>query len=142
MKQSILYMLILISLVACAFPRDNPVDPENTGTPAPRKVTNLNARGYSNPKRVELTWNSIPSDGYIVYRAGYYNGDYRAIEELSEGEYDSESPTYIDNDIGLIAGKTYYYRVSAYLIIDNDLLLEGEQSDYSQVNVPSKNDGS
>lgn len=138
MKKILLYLLLLLSLFACAFQRDNPLDPENTGIPAPRKVTSLNARGLSSPKRVELDWDEVPlCNGYIVYRAGYYDGDYRAIKVLEEDEFDAENPSYTDNDTALIPREVYYYKVSAYKIIEDNLRLEGELSENKSVRVPA-----
>lgn len=62
---------------------------------------------------VKLTWAKISgASGYEVYRSGSKNGTYSRVTTLTSGN------TLSYNNINLTTGKTYYYKVRAYRIIN------------------------
>jgi hypothetical protein len=133
MKQILLFIFVLSVFAACSFPRDNPLDPEHSGITAPAKVSNVSATGYNNPSRVVVTWDNSNADGYFIYRANYHDGNYRKIGEVTGVTIGNLS--YTDSEL-LLAGQFYYYKVSGYKIIHEDLpFLEGELSDYDYAKV-------
>lgn len=138
MKIYLFIILAFIAIVSCSFPRDNPLDPEHSGISAPPKVSNVNATSSAN--RVTLTWDrAFNVDGFYVYRADYYNGNYRRLEPPVVAVADSIAnwqPTFLDDDPSLIHGKVYWYQVSAFKQIPNAVdYLEGEFSEKKGITV-------
>ncbi|MGN0399823.1 MAG: transglutaminase domain-containing protein [Blautia sp.] len=80
----------------------------------------------SSPKsgRAALTWNEIQgSSGYQIWRAQKEEGPYSIVKSITDGKVTSYTNS------GLESGKTYYYKVRAYIE------LEGKKTfgEYSQV---------
>ena len=125
-----LSFLVLAILIGCTFPRDNPLDPQYSGMEAPAKVTNVNTISYSDKIKLEWDYDSRAS-GYFVYRSGFYNGKYERIADVENVSDINWEPSYDDTDNSLVPRHWYYYRVSAYIVIDADLPepLEGEFSE-------------
>lgn len=122
MEKIILSILVLIISLSCSLDRENPLDVEGL---EPNKVTNFEGR-YIGNQNVELNWIPLSdADGYYIYRSKSYDSVYQRInesDELNDGNYE----TYIDDDITLVTG-WYYYKISAYKLID-DRRLEGERT--------------
>ena len=75
-------------------------------------------------KNIKVSWKKINgADGYRVYRATNKNGTYSLDKTIINGSTLSYTNT------GLIKGKTYYYKVKAYKIVNNKKIY----SDYSSV---------
>ena len=75
-------------------------------------------------KNIKVSWKKINgADGYAVYRATSKNGTYLLNETVISGSTLSYTNT------GLIKGKTYYYKVKAYKIVNGKKIY----SDYSSV---------
>ena len=71
----------------------------------PNTPTGLTAKAISSSS-ISLSWNSVSkASGYYVYRSTSSSGSYPRVASLS-------STTYTDTDLS--AGKTYYYKVTAY----------------------------
>lgn len=80
--------------------------------PAKPKATKLKANILA-PTEIRLLWNKISTaDGYDIYRSTSENGTYRKIASAS-----AKATGYVN--LGLTAGKTYYYRVRTYRILEN-----------------------
>ena len=121
MKQIFIIPFLLL-LVACSLPHDNPLDPENSGIPAPSQVSGITIdrpqSGY-----VPINWDSVASvDGYYIYRSQSYYGDYVLHKEITDWNV-----TEYHDDKNYISGNWYYYILSAYKIID-DKKFEGTRS--------------
>ncbi|MCI8668813.1 MAG: leucine-rich repeat protein [Lachnospiraceae bacterium] len=59
---------------------------------------------------IKMTWQSIPDiEGYAVYRGTSQNGDYWLLKTVTANFY---------TDLGLEAGKEYYYKVRAYKTVN------------------------
>lgn len=72
-------------------------------------------------KRAELSWENVSeASGYKIYRANSKEGVYKIIKTVNELNY---------TDKGLKKGKTYYYKICAY-ITEKDKTIIG---DYSNV---------
>lgn len=76
------------------------------------KVSGLKSTPRNN-KSVKLTWKTITSDGYFVYRATSKNGTYKLVATV-RGRYNNY---YIDSSLS--SGKNYYYKVAAYRTYKN-----------------------
>jgi hypothetical protein len=138
MKTYLLTLFAFIALISCSFPRDNPLDPEHSGISAPPKITNVNATSSSD--RVTLTWDrTFNVDGFYVYRADYYHGNYRRLEPAVTAVADSImdwQPSFLDDDQSLIHGKEYWYRVSGFKQIPDAVdFLEGELSEKEGIRI-------
>lgn len=87
-----------------------------TPTPAPDEaddidelddIGNLSAKSYA--KKLSLSWNTVEdADGYQIYRKDTYNGSYKKIKEITDGE------TTAFTNSGLAANHEYYYKIRAY----------------------------
>ena len=101
----------------------NKVRKEIKVTIKPESVSNVEAKSnsYSSNK---VTWSSIDNiDGYEVYRATSKNGTYSLRKTVT-----SQSSLSYTNT-GLTTGKTYYYKVRAYKVVNGENLY----SDFSEV---------
>ena len=64
-------------------------------------------------KGIKLTWKSLKTvDGYVIYRKTGKNGSYKKIKTAA----DKKSGGYTDKTAK--KGKTYYYRIRAYTLVD------------------------
>lgn len=64
-------------------------------------------------KGIKLTWKSLKTvDGYVIYRKTGKNGSYKKIKTAA----DKKSSGYTDKTAK--KGKTYYYRIRAYRLLD------------------------
>lgn len=75
-------------------------------------VSSLQAKAVRG-KGIKLTWKSLKSvDGYVIYRKTGKNGSYKKIKTAA----DKKSGGYTDKTAK--KGKTYYYRIRAYTLVD------------------------
>ena len=120
-------IIITLSLViscSLSLERNNPLDPLNSGIQAPGKVTGINI-SVTEENTIEIQWdimNPIYIDGYFIYRSQTYNGLYSLIFEP-----DNADSLYEDTNV-IIPGNFYWYKMSAYKIIE-DKKLEGYRSE-------------
>ncbi len=122
MKYIIPIILILFS-ISCSLDRTNPLDPLVSGNDAPSKVTNI-AVAITENNTIIITWNSMMTvDGYYIYRSQSYDGLY----ELILDEENNSVSLYEDHDVD-IPGNFYWYKMSAYILIDGEKL-EGYRSE-------------
>ncbi|MCC3866126.1 DUF5011 domain-containing protein, partial [Terrisporobacter petrolearius] len=86
-------------------------------------VSNVEAKSKSYSSN-NITWSKVDNvDGYEIYRATSKNGAYSLNKTVTSGSTLSYSNT------GLTTGKTYYYKVRAYKVVDG----EKQYGDFSQV---------
>ena len=122
MKYIILITLILFT-ISCSLDRTNPLDPLVSGTNAPNEVTNITIVTTEN-NTIIISWNSVNTvAGYYIYRSQSYDGLYKLILD----EENSSVSLYEDNDVD-IPGNFYWYKMSAYILIDEEKL-EGYRSE-------------
>ena len=75
-------------------------------------VSSLQAKAVRG-KGIKLTWKSLKTvDGYVIYRKTGKNGSYKKIKTAA----DKKSGGYTDKTAK--KGKTYYYRIRAYTLVD------------------------
>ena len=75
-------------------------------------VSSLQAKA-GRGKGIKLTWKRLKTvDGYVIYRKTGKNGSYKKIKAAA----DKKSSGY--TDITAKKGKTYYYRIRAYRLLD------------------------
>ena len=75
-------------------------------------VSSLQAKAVRG-KGIKLTWKSLKTvDGYVIYRKTEKNGSYKKIKTAA----DKKSSGYTDKTAK--KGKTYYYRIRAYRLLD------------------------
>ena len=75
-------------------------------------VSSLQAKAVRG-KGIKLTWKSLKNvDGYVIYRKTGKNGSYKKIKTAA----DKKSGGYTDKTAK--KGKTYYYRIRAYTLVD------------------------
>ena len=64
-------------------------------------------------KKVQLKWNKVAgASGYVIYRAASKTGKYTLVKNITSGS------TLTYTNTGLTKGKTYYYKIKAYRIVD------------------------
>jgi len=122
-------MITLICLtsfiISCSLDRNNPVDPINTGTPAPSLVTGLFVQPV-NDYWLSISWDSDPDnvDGYYLYRSMSYDGYYELLNVI-----DHDVSSYDDTDEIDTTNNIYWYKISAFVEIgDDNIRLEGVRS--------------
>ena len=75
-------------------------------------VSSLQAKAVRG-KGIKLAWKSLKTvDGYVIYRKTGKNGSYKKIKTAA----DKKSSGYTDKTAK--KGKTYYYRIRAYRLLD------------------------
>lgn len=85
-------------------------DPQTKTFSGKTKITS--ARNIKGKKAV-LKWKKVKdADGYVVYRATKKNGKYKAVKTIKSAK------TVKFTNSKLKKGKTYYYKVQAYKVID------------------------
>ena len=123
MKNIIIILSILLT-ISCSLDRTNPLDPLVSGESYPEEVPNIEV--YVSGNNIEVTWNGMNNiDGYYIYRSQGYDGLYELIIDLVDDE--SEEYYYLDDDVD-IPGSFYWYKMSAYILIDGEKL-EGYRSE-------------
>ncbi len=71
---------------------------------------------------IKMTWQRIPDiEGYAVHRGTGQNGDYWLLKTVTANSY---------TDLGLEAGRTYYFKIKAYKVNGNG---ERVYSDWSSI---------
>ena len=79
--------------------------------PALGKVTSVKATAGS--KKVSLGWKKVTgASGYVVYRAAKKSGTYKAVKTITS----AKTVKFVNKSLS--KGKTYYYKVRAYRIVD------------------------
>ena len=118
-------IILLLLLISCSLERNNPLDPLNSGIQAPNKVTGINI-SITEENTIEIQWdaiNPIYIDGYFIYRSQIHTGGLYSI--ISEPE--KTDSLYEDVNV-VIPGYDYWYKMSAYKIVDGKKL-EGYRSE-------------
>lgn len=132
-KIIILFILVLLFSLGC-ITRDNPLDPYgHSNVSVPQKVSGLTGNALSGTV-VELAWTpSSATDGYYLYRSMSMNGKYERVDkdQLNSAGFDK----FIDSDNTFIARQYYWYKISAYILVD-DRRLEGYRSEPIYVYIP------
>lgn len=73
------------------------------------KVQNVTAK--SNSGEIQLTWNTVSkAANYRIYRAASKNGTYHYLDSSTNKNF---------KDTSVTAGKTYYYKVRAYAVMQS-----------------------
>ena len=125
-KITIVIILSLL-LISCSLERNNPLDPLSSGVQAPNKVTGINI-SITEEDNVLIQWDAINPDyidGYFIYRSQAYDGLYSQLEDYHTSPTDS---LFEDHDVVNIPENRYYYKMSAYKIVENKKL-EGYRSE-------------
>ena len=79
--------------------------------------------------QASLKWNSVDgASGYQIWRANEKSGTYSIIKTITDGE----ATSYLNS--GLKSGKTYYYKVRAYVELDGKKTF-GEYSKIQSIQV-------
>ncbi|MDP8268811.1 MAG: hypothetical protein P9L97_08805 [Candidatus Tenebribacter davisii] len=124
MKNLILFLMILL-IMSCSLDRTNPLDPLVSNKEAPGRVTGIQVMTTEN-NTIFITWNSMQAaTGYYIYRSQSYDGFYALIIDIEKGLNDIHEYEDLDVDI---PGNFYWYKMSAYIIIDEEQL-EGYRSE-------------
>ena len=119
----ILPIILILFTISCSLDRTNPLDPLVSSINAPNEVTNIQVSITEN-NTIIITWNSMMTvDGYYIYRSQSYDGLY----ELILDEDDETVSSYEDQGVD-IPGNFYWYKMSAYILIDEEKL-EGYRSE-------------
>ncbi len=116
-------ILFLMVLISCSLERSNPLDPMNSGTKAPRKVTGIEVMNIENTSII-INWNTMGDiDGFYIYRSTYFDGKYRRIAN----NISPSDSLFEDTDVEL-PENFYWYKMSAYKIVE-EKKLEGYRSE-------------
>ena len=118
----VIISLLLVISCSLSLERNNPLDPLNSGIQAPGKVTGINI-SVPVENTIEIQWDTMnPNyiDGYFIYRSQIYDGLYSLIFEPDETDS-------LYEDV-IIPGPFYWYKMSAYKIIEGKKL-EGYRSE-------------
>lgn len=103
-----------------------PVNPGNTTTVG--LISDLKQKSYS-LNSVRIAWSKVSdATGYEIYRATSKNGKYKRVKTTTSNEYKNSK---------LTAGKTYYYKVRAYKIV-NGKKIYGEYSSVEEAKTKAK----
>lgn len=106
----------------CAKPTKN--------TPGRATISSASSSGYN---KVKIKWRTVSgASGYNIYRSTSKNGTYTHVKTVSGGS------TTSGTDSGLKTGKTYYYKIRAYVEMDGTKLLGSYSSVKSAKPTPSK----
>ncbi len=82
--------------------------------PALAKAT-IRSGVNSSAKKVTITWNKVNgASGYVLYQASAQNGTYEKVKTITSGNILTHTRG------SLIKGKTYYYKVRAYITVDGN----------------------
>ena len=116
---------MILLIMSCSLDRTNPLDPLVSNKEAPGRVTGIQVMTTEN-NTISITWNSMQAaDGYYIYRSQSYDGFYALIIDIEKGLNDIHEYEDLDVDI---PGNFYWYKMSAYIIIDEEQL-EGYRSE-------------
>ncbi|MCF7858245.1 MAG: hypothetical protein K9N07_02820 [Candidatus Cloacimonetes bacterium] len=119
----LLIILITLLTLSCSLDRTNPLDPEVSNIHAPLKVYGITVTVTAN-NTTQISWSAmINIDGYYIYKSQSYNGYYKMIKD----ESDITADLYEDTDVD-IPGSFYWYKMSAYVIVNGEKL-EGYRSE-------------
>ncbi len=114
---------LILFAISCSLDRTNPLDPMVSSKQAPGEVSNITVETTPN-NTIVITWGSLPNvNGYYIYRSQSYNGLY----ELIKKEENYLVTSYEDTDVD-IPGNFYWYKMSAYILVDGEEL-EGYRSE-------------
>lgn len=96
------------------------------------KLKNVKASSYDYTK-IKVTWDAVDGvDGYVVYRSTSKNGTYKQCYSTSNPDKDF----YINTNRK--TGKTYWYRVKAYKVVNNKKIYSKLSSSDSAFAKPRK----
>ena len=116
-------IILILFTLSCSLERTNPLDPLVSGEGYPGDVHNVHVVLQVN-NTVTITWTVVPDvDGYYVYRSQSYDGLYVLItlEGITVNGYE-------DSFEFLPESNQYWYKISAYKIVDGEKL-EGYRSE-------------
>ena len=122
MRKIFIFLIIFLLTLSCSLDRSNPLDIDNY----PSKVLGIQV-SYPEDDKVTITWDTpghANDDGYFIYRSMSYHGFYEFIQEIDDNTINS----YEDEDIIIGENIYYFYKMSAFRIIDSKKL-EGYRSD-------------
>ncbi len=122
MRKIFIFIIIILLTLSCSLDRSNPLDTDNY----PSKVLGIQV-SFPENNIVTITWDiqgHANDDGYFIYRSMSYHGFYELIKEIEDYSIDS----YEDEDIIIGENIYYFYKMSAFRIIDSKKL-EGYRSD-------------
>ena len=122
MKKIFIFLIIFLLTLSCSLERSNPLDTDNY----PNKVLGITV-SYPEENIVTITWDTqghASDDGYFIYRSMSYHGFYELIQEIEDNTINS----FEDEDIIIGENIYYFYKMSAFRIIDSKKL-EGYRSD-------------
>ena len=122
MRKTLIFLIIFLITLSCSLDRNNPLDTDNY----PSKVLDIQV-SYPEDDKVTITWDNqghANDDGYFIYRSMSYNGFFEFIQEIDDNTINS----YEDEDIIIGENIYYFYKMSAFRIIDSKKL-EGYRSD-------------
>lgn len=86
--------------------------PEFSGQTALKTISTLKAEATTYNK-IKLSWDQVDSaQGYRVYRSNSENGAYSRVATITSNS------TLEYTNTGLLTGKTYYYKVRTYRVVD------------------------
>ncbi len=122
MRKIFIFLTIILLTLSCSLERSNPLDTNNY----PNKVLGIQV-SFPENNIVTITWDiqgHANDDGYFIYRSMSYHGFYELIKEIEDYSIDS----YEDEDIIMGENIYYFYKMSAFRIIDSKKL-EGYRSD-------------
>ena len=122
MRKIFIFLIIFLITLSCSLDRSNPLDTDNY----PSKVLGIQV-SYPEDDKVTITWDTpghANDDGYFIYRSMFDDGFYKFIQEIDDNTINS----YEDEDIIIGENIYYFYKMSAFRIIDSKKL-EGYRSD-------------
>ena len=121
----VIISLLLVISCSLSLERNNPLDPLNSGIQAPNKVTGINISIIAE-NTITIQWrpmNPTFIDGYFIYRSQIHTGGLYSI--ISEPE---ETDSLYEDVNVVIPGNVYWYKMSAYKIVEGKKL-EGYRSE-------------
>jgi len=120
--KNIIIILIVLLTISCSLERTNPLDPLVSGENHPEEVPNIKVATSGN--NIVISWDIMLNvDGYYIYRSQSYDGLYTLIRD----EEAISASSYEDDDVN-IPENFYWYKMSAYILIDGEKL-EGYRSE-------------
>ncbi|NQV18815.1 MAG: hypothetical protein HQ534_09760 [Armatimonadetes bacterium] len=122
MRKTSIFLIIFLLTLSCSLDRSNPLDIDNY----PTKVLGITVSPPEN-NIITITWDTdghANDDGYFIYCSMTYYGYYQLIKDIE----DNEENLYLDEIANYSQDDDYWYKISAYRII-NSKKLEGYRSD-------------
>jgi len=131
------FLVIIISILTlqfCSLERNNPLDPSgNSDIIVPNEIINISLevspRNIS-PRWIKISWRKDDLvDGYYLYRSMSQHSYFMRIAKIENNQINE----YVDKD-GVLSGREYWYRISAYIDYGEQGILEGKLSPITNKN--------